>query len=493
MPTVVGVGAQAFSTGNITPAYPAGYTAVADDVAVTFIETNSETITPPTNWVVAASIPVASGTTTRLTAIWRRLTASEAAPTITSAANHKIGTMIVVTGCRTSGNPYEAAPASTELVADTSVSIPGATTTNNNVLCLYAFSTGQDANSTAGATGWADASLANVAEQMDGWRNVGTGGGLAMASGEKATAGATGAMTATLSLVSNFKALMMVALVGVAGGATNGTAEGVYSFAGSASGVPETTGTAAGAFTFTGTAAGVPEIAGTAEAALTFTGTAVGVRAVTSTGEGLFTFTGAASGTSGAPAVEGQATGTFTFDATAAGVRDVLGAAVATFTSTTTGSGLVDHPATADGAFTFTGTGAGVPGVLGQTTAALTFTGTAAGAVEGQTNGTAEGTYTLTATAVGTVGRLGIASVTLTFGATASGVVSAEVNGTAEAALTFAGSASGVVSLVVTGTAEGAYTFTGAASGGESSGSDRPTGSSTPAGIYASTTIGGVL
>jgi hypothetical protein len=425
LPTIVGVGAQAFSTGDITPAYPSGYTAVADDVAITFIETNSETITPPTDWVVAASIPVASGATTRLTAIWRRLTASEAAPTITSAANHKIGIMIVVSGCRTSGNPYEAAPASTELTADTSVSIPGATTTNNDVLCLYAFSTGQDANSTAGATGWANASLANVAEQMDNWRNVGTGGGLAMASGEKATAGATGAMTATLSLTANFKTLMMVALVGASGSAV--------------------TGTAAGSFTFTGTAAGVPGVVGTAASTITVGATALGVPGVVATAAGSFTFTGAGSGSSSSPPVEGQAAGTYTFGSTALGVAGVVGQAQSALTFTATGQGVPGVVGTAVTGLTFGSTAQGTAGVVGQALAALAFTGTAIGQVAGSVQGQALGAYS--------------------FGSAAAGVRG--VDGQGAAAFTFVAAASGESGQVpaVEGQASGAYTFTGTAAG----------------------------
>jgi hypothetical protein len=218
MPTVVGVGASVNGTGDITPPYPGGYTAVADDIAIDIVETESEIPAPPTNWAQVTTINVASGTVTRLTALWRRLTAAEAAPAITTTANHKIGRMIVVRGCRTAGNPYEAAPATTELVSDTTVSIPGTTTTVADCLMLYAFGTGQDVLSSAGATAWADASLANVTERMDDWTTTGLGGGFAMATGEKAVAGATGAMTATLSLAANFKTLMCVSLVGQAPG-----------------------------------------------------------------------------------------------------------------------------------------------------------------------------------------------------------------------------------------------------------------------------------
>ena len=216
MPVVVGVGVSAAGTGNITPPYPAAYTAIANHVAITFIETTSEIITAPTNWAQVTTINTTSGELTRLSAFWRRLTNGEAAPAYTTVANHKVGRMIVVSGCRTAGNPFSSNPASLENVSDTTVSIPGTTTVDANCLCLYAFGTGQDTASTAGATGWANASLASVLERMDDWTSQGVGGGFAMASGEKAVAGATGAMTATLSLLANFKTLMCIALVGAA-------------------------------------------------------------------------------------------------------------------------------------------------------------------------------------------------------------------------------------------------------------------------------------
>lgn len=220
MPTIVGVGAQATGAAAVVTLYPAGYTAVADDIALTFIECDgADVITPPTNWAILAQSTVTTGTATMLTCIWRRLTAGEAAPTVADAGNHMMTRMIIIRGCVTTGNPWEIANTSTELVADTSVSIAsGGSTAGPNRLCLAAFATGQDIASTAGATGWADATLTAVTEQMDNWTSAGLGGGLAMATGEKATAGAVGPMTATLSLTANFKAQMYIALREQAGG-----------------------------------------------------------------------------------------------------------------------------------------------------------------------------------------------------------------------------------------------------------------------------------
>jgi hypothetical protein len=217
MPIIVGVGAGTGSAGAVTPAYPAGYTAVALDVAFTFIESDfTDTITPPTNWAELSNSPVSNGTTTKLTVLWRRLTAGEAAPTIGDAGNHMQARMIVLGGCVTTGNPWHLVLPSAETITDTTVSIPGVTTTVPNCLILTAFTTGQDTSSTAGATGWTNGNLVNLTERMDNWTATGTGGGLAMASGEKAVAGATGATTATLSLTANFKAQMTIAIAGAA-------------------------------------------------------------------------------------------------------------------------------------------------------------------------------------------------------------------------------------------------------------------------------------
>jgi hypothetical protein len=214
VPTIVGVGAALASAGTALIPYPAGYTAVADDCAFTFMETHTTDVpVAPTNWAIAAQANASTGTVpTKLTCIWRRLTASEAAPTYPDFGDHINGRMIVLRGVSTVGNPWDVAVGNTELVADTTVSIPGGTTTGADRLIMAAFSTGQDIASTAGATAWADATLTSVTERMDDWAIAGGGGGFAMATGEKAVAGAVGPMTATLSLTANFKALIYIAL-----------------------------------------------------------------------------------------------------------------------------------------------------------------------------------------------------------------------------------------------------------------------------------------
>ena len=217
-PRLVGVGASVSGTAAVTAAYPAGYTAIADDVATIWREMESgDTITVPAGWAIIASQTVSSGTVTKLSVIGKRLTAGEAAPSLTDAGNHQVARMAVWRGCRTDADPWSITGGTTELTADTSVSIPGLTTTRDNCVVMAAFSTGQDIASTAGATAWANSSLddSTVTEIMDNWVSAGLGGGFAVAWGTKAVAGSVSATTATLSLTSNFKALISVCLEGV--------------------------------------------------------------------------------------------------------------------------------------------------------------------------------------------------------------------------------------------------------------------------------------
>jgi hypothetical protein len=216
VPIVVGVGAAVSGAAAVTAAYPAAYTPVVNDVAVTFVECHTtDTLTPPSGWALITAANASTGTApTKLSAIWRRVQAGDTAPSIADAGDHIVARMIVFRGCATTGNPWDVIAQTTELTADTTVSIAALTTTKPNCLILAAFSTGQATTSTAGATAWANAALTSVTEQMDNWATAGTGGGFSMATGIKATAGSTGATTATLSLTANFKAQLHIALKG---------------------------------------------------------------------------------------------------------------------------------------------------------------------------------------------------------------------------------------------------------------------------------------
>lgn len=85
--SLVGVGSGVFGTGDITPTYPAAYTAVADDIAIihlTVAVVDTGEYTTPSGWTkVGTVLNEMGGTDGRHTVYLKRLTAAESLPTIT--------------------------------------------------------------------------------------------------------------------------------------------------------------------------------------------------------------------------------------------------------------------------------------------------------------------------------------------------------------------------------------------------------------------------
>jgi hypothetical protein len=221
MPSVYAVGAVASSTGvAITPGIPAGTD--ANDVLILLHEMdpvlNAAALGAVTGFAEVLNSPSSQtgGLPTRLTVRWHRATGPESGTVSCPAVtNHQVARIIGVRGCVASGNPWNQTAASLESVSDTSVSIDGLTTTAIDCLILAAFTTGADVASTTHVGTWANASLANVAEQVDNWVASGTGGGIGAATGEMATAGVVSPTTAVL-VTANFKAQFCMALQGAA-------------------------------------------------------------------------------------------------------------------------------------------------------------------------------------------------------------------------------------------------------------------------------------
>jgi len=218
-PTVVGVSAANTSgIGAITPAFPSGYTAVTDDVALTFLECESaDTVTAPSGWAILNAQTVSTLVTTKLTVLWKRLVGGDTAPTVADAGDHLIGRMMIVRGCSNSGNPWNNFTGTTEGVADTTVAIPGLTTSCDDCLIVAVFGTGQDLDTTANASAWANPNLDGIVERCDDWTSQGTGGGFAVATGVACESGGIAATTATVA-TANVKTLITIALASQASG-----------------------------------------------------------------------------------------------------------------------------------------------------------------------------------------------------------------------------------------------------------------------------------
>lgn len=217
MPTFVGTGDIVGTTATATPGLPTGLE--VDDFMLLVCETAGQTVTVPADWTQTPQSPQAFGTTgigaTRLTTFWKRFQTGDAAPTTNDPGNHIIAGIVAFRGVVPTGDPFDVTPVGGNSAASTSLSAPGLTTVSTNCRIVIAVSVDLDANSTTVFSNWANANLANVTEHADESDQVATGGGIAVASGEKAVAGATGTTTATSQ--NTAKAYLTFALKGGAG------------------------------------------------------------------------------------------------------------------------------------------------------------------------------------------------------------------------------------------------------------------------------------
>lgn len=199
MPTYVGAGAAGLAAGvDATVSWPAGHQ--AGDLALLVVESalTTDVLTVPAGWTQVSGSPLSQATNTTANILYRRATSgAEADVTLTGPTNHKIGQIFVFRGVAASGDPWNVV-ASDIATASTAVSIPGATTTVNNCLVALVAFAAPDIG-TAQYSGWTNADLANLTEREDSFTSAGNGGGFALATGEKATAGAFGVTTATLA------------------------------------------------------------------------------------------------------------------------------------------------------------------------------------------------------------------------------------------------------------------------------------------------------
>lgn len=213
LPTVVAVGTVANGTGDVVPGLPTGW--AADDIHIMVVEQSAVNTfgTAPSGWALVTGTQQKAGSAAddgNIQVYWRRAVGGDTAPTVTDTINHTSARILGVRGCIASGNPWDVITAGTA-AAGTLVSITGGTTTVNDCLIVAVVGTGPDIASTTEVGNWANASLANVTERMDNYNTDGNGGGFGMATGEKATAGAYNATTATL-VTSSTQAFCTIAL-----------------------------------------------------------------------------------------------------------------------------------------------------------------------------------------------------------------------------------------------------------------------------------------
>jgi hypothetical protein len=218
MPTVYATGAAVSSTSTaLTPAIPAGTT--TNDIVLLVHEMDpalsAAVLGAVTGYTDVINSPQSftTVTPTRLTVRWHRATGAESGTiTVPAVTDHQSCRLIGFRGCVTSGNPWNVTSGATAASSAT-VNFPALTTTATDCLIFQAVATGTDANSTTMLGAATNAALASIAEQMDNWALTGGGGGFGAVTGQKATAGAVGTTTATLT-TANPQALMSIAMQG---------------------------------------------------------------------------------------------------------------------------------------------------------------------------------------------------------------------------------------------------------------------------------------
>jgi hypothetical protein len=272
--------------------------------------------------------------------------------------------------------PLDTQNSATTAINTTSVSVAGVTTTKDKDLLVVGLCGGQEAawsvidavtdpSTASGATNTTTAPTAGTwIERADSTFTTGSDGSLAIADAVKATAGATGNITATASLGASHAILIgafefLQAAAGSVGAATGtGTATGA--------GVAQSRGSAAG----TGTATAAVQRIGA--------GAAAGTSTAQASGQAIIPTTAAASGTGASSVVgtfvalvsgQGQAAGTGS--ATAAAIAQSRGAAAGAGAANAAGTGITTAQGAATGAGAASAAAIVFPTIVGNLSTAI--------------------------------------------------------------------------------------------------------------------------
>lgn len=338
-----------------------------DDIGILVLESFTAAWTIPSGWTLLAS---SDATFTELNIYWKRATSS-AEPAVATGfpgtADHVVARIVTFRGCVATGSPVLTSATSTKTVASTSWSAPSITTTTASEFVVYGVSRDNDSSSLASFSNPTNANLVSPTEIGEAATALGDGGGFVVGYGVKATAGATGITTGTVS--SSRNASVTFSLQAAPNAYVLTADKGTYSFTGNAATLARTVvlASSSGNFIETGNAASLSR--GLKLASL----------------PGLFNENGNNAALLAGRIVTGS-TGVFSFTGNAA-----------TFTKTTASKTLLADV----GAFTSTGNDAGfnLSRKLTSSTGAYSETGNAAGLQATRKAMAASGAFTLTGNA----------------------------------------------------------------------------------------------
>jgi hypothetical protein len=195
MPTVVAFGDATSSGGALTVPLPSGI--AENDILVTFLHTQATATITMAGWTEAGDSGLDGGSGTRITVFWKRAGSSESDPATSDSGFSNWGRMIAIRGCTTSGDPFNVTENGSTGASGTAFSINGTTTTVDNCLVLAACSLEAGSADGNAFDGWTNSDLSDLTEQFDDVVGLPGYGGVGLATGGKASAGAYGATTGT--------------------------------------------------------------------------------------------------------------------------------------------------------------------------------------------------------------------------------------------------------------------------------------------------------
>jgi hypothetical protein len=212
-PIFSNAGTAVGGAGNVSLTWPAH---AIDDVALLFVESaggEPATLSVPAGFVQVTSSPQATGTTTngtRITVFWARATsAAMPNPTVLDPGNHVYAQIITYRGVVNTGDPWDITGGGVKTPASTSVTLSEVTTSVTDTLIVQAVARDND-SAAAAFSNQTNANLTGIGERSDAGTTSNNGGGFAIWDGYKATAGATGSTTATVT--SSINAFLTIAL-----------------------------------------------------------------------------------------------------------------------------------------------------------------------------------------------------------------------------------------------------------------------------------------
>jgi hypothetical protein len=218
VPTLFGSSSFAASTtARSGVAWPAGH--AVDDLAIAFCWRSGEQADAvPTGFTLLGTVvDIADATGMRLSVYYRWATSTaESSVSFADTGDHQGAGFHVFRGVDP-GATIEFA-SDTLTTASTSATIPSVTTLVADSLVIVAV--GVPFNTGTAVDGWTNGNLANFAEVTDSGTTAGNDGRVAIAIGEKATAGATGTTSATVATAATQVRVAIALAPPVTGGPT---------------------------------------------------------------------------------------------------------------------------------------------------------------------------------------------------------------------------------------------------------------------------------